>query len=808
MKSRLQSEPCNTKDGNRQEMIKGGGGGGGGGGGDRDRIGDRFQVDRSVAVDGRWCVTSSETFNVLIDSGCSVSCTGFKVDFHGELAMGNFGYVNTANGQAKLDGFGMVKWDVVSLDGNRRTIKIPAFFSSAVPLRLLSPQDYCRYHSFDSSNHNYRGTSSWMSIDVKCSDDENDFSIETVLAHIAPDLHLPFLCAERGHHEVNESKETRCHCHVTSVYDVQNTNLSAAQKRLKLDHDRLGHLSMQLIQKLYQPEDQSMPDFDGHPTSGLPCLLAPRKRPTGATTKTPVLETVNSIGADDLEPGETVSVNQYESSVRSRRLETKGLKREDHKYCGGTLFYDHASGRIFFHHQTSLSSHESILAKDAFEREAALCGFSIKKYRTDNGIFTSKDYRQALAEGQSATRSAVGAHHQNGIAETNIGRVQRMARAMLLHLRLHWPDEFSPDLWPFALDYAVYIYNHVPRKGKAGAPLPIEFFCGAKVGCRPLRRLREHWIDLFLNSRESYLDVHDESVDGPIPELDMEYQPPDPREYSNQGEPQEHVGQGEPSQAIESPTLTQQPQQPQAQQRPAHNQAVDDAPIPDDSFDDYNDPQEVVPTTSRPFDSSSGQTQPSRSGSRVIEVEVSPSVTEQEEHNPEGVPQSPFRPRRSTRPRNQWNEPPLTYESLGGHALLLKQVRSRLFDYVVLSTSPDVLAFATLDWETVMNEPLYAHFHELFARQINPDTLELFDAQDAFHPFAFSAKLQSKDFPTYSNILRMEPIERAKWLQAMDQEINDLLDRNTFKLVPRSEPNSKNEQVIKSMWAFYHESGS
>eukprot|EP00977_Amphora_coffeiformis_P022689 scaffold11272_cov158-Amphora_coffeaeformis.AAC.1 len=203
-----------------------------------------------------------------------------------------------------------------------------------------------------------------MSIDVKCSDDENDFSIETVLAHIAPDSRLPFLCAERGHHEVNESKETRCHCHVTSVYDVRNTNLSAAQKRLKLDHNRLGHLSMQLIQKLYQPEDQSMPDFDGHPTSGLPCLLArdsaqlkcaiplceacelarARKRPTGATTKTPVPETVDSIRADDLEPGETVSVDQYESSVRGQRLETKGLEREDRKYCGGTLFYDHASG--------------------------------------------------------------------------------------------------------------------------------------------------------------------------------------------------------------------------------------------------------------------------------------------------------------------------------------------------------------------------------------------------------------------------------------------------------------------------------
>eukprot|EP00977_Amphora_coffeiformis_P017365 scaffold5598_cov89-Amphora_coffeaeformis.AAC.2 len=125
---------------------------------------------------------------------------------------------------------------------------------------------------------------------------------------------------------------------------------------------------MQLIQKLYQPEDQSMPDFDGHPTSGLPCLLAcnsvqlkcaiplceacelprARKRPTGATTKTPVPETSNSIRADDLVPGETVSVDQYESSVRGRHLETKGLEREDRKYCGGILFYDHASGRKLF----------------------------------------------------------------------------------------------------------------------------------------------------------------------------------------------------------------------------------------------------------------------------------------------------------------------------------------------------------------------------------------------------------------------------------------------------------------------------
>ena len=102
---------------------------------------------------------------------------------------------------------------------------------------------------------------------------------------------------------------------IVSVYDVRNVNLSQAQKQLKLDHDRLGHLSMQLIQKLHQPEDLSSPDFDGHPTSGLPCLVAKdssqmrytpplceaceiacaRKRPTGATIKTANPDTIDGI---------------------------------------------------------------------------------------------------------------------------------------------------------------------------------------------------------------------------------------------------------------------------------------------------------------------------------------------------------------------------------------------------------------------------------------------------------------------------------------------------------------------------------
>ena len=300
------------------------------------------------------------TFAILLDTGCSVSCSGFKEDFHGQLAFGDFGHVNTADGTAKIEGFGMLRWDVMTSDGKHRVVEVPGYYSPTIAMRLLSPQDYARYHKMDPEQTQYRGSSMWMALDIPCLDDKT----AKLYANIDPQSRLPFVLGEFGHHDVVDGKETKCHCHVTSIYDTRNINLSRAQKALKLDHDRLGHLSMQMIQRLYQPADHDSPDFDGHPTSGNPCLIAKdaaqikcktpvceaceiaraRKRPTGATKVTPVAEVVDGIRAEDLKPGDCVSVNQYKSSVRGRRYETKGHERKEQKYCGGTLFYDHASG--------------------------------------------------------------------------------------------------------------------------------------------------------------------------------------------------------------------------------------------------------------------------------------------------------------------------------------------------------------------------------------------------------------------------------------------------------------------------------
>eukprot|EP00957_Ditylum_brightwellii_P181109 13796184-Ditylum_brightwellii.AAC.1 len=36
---------------------------------------------------------------------------------------------------------------------------------------------------------------------------------------------------------------------------------------------------------------------------------------------------------------------------------------------------------------------------------------------------------------------------------------------MLIHAMLHWPEQVVIDLWPFAFDYAICLYNHLHKWG-------------------------------------------------------------------------------------------------------------------------------------------------------------------------------------------------------------------------------------------------------------------------------------------------------------------------------------------------------
>ena len=133
-------------------------------------------------------------------------------------------------------------------------------------------------------------------------------------------------------------------------------------------------------------------------------------------------------------------------------------------FSGGYVFIDHASGYVRIKHQVAINATENVKEKLTFEREAQSQGVVIKGYHTDNGIFNSSDFMEELMrKQQKIIFSGAGASHQNGATERAIKTVVTMARTILMHAALRCPgDTFSTDLWPMAMDYAVWVYNRTP----------------------------------------------------------------------------------------------------------------------------------------------------------------------------------------------------------------------------------------------------------------------------------------------------------------------------------------------------------
>jgi hypothetical protein len=182
-----------------------------------------------------------------------------------------------------------------------------------------------------------------------------------------------------------------------------------------------------------------------------------------------------AIRSDSLDPGDCVSIDQYQSSFPGRLSSTKGKEPRKLQYTGGTIYVDSASGLIFIRHQVSLKVGETLKTKERFESFCREHGVRVKSYRANNVPFGNAEFRNNVTQcGQTIDFSGVGAHHQNGVAERAIGTVTRLARAMMLHQAIMWPDRADLKHWPFAMDHAVYLWNNLPREN--GGLSPTEIF--------------------------------------------------------------------------------------------------------------------------------------------------------------------------------------------------------------------------------------------------------------------------------------------------------------------------------------------
>ena len=145
---------------------------------------------------------------------------------------------------------------------------------------------------------------------------------------------------------------------------------------------------------------------------------------------------------DDLIPGQRISVDHYQSAATGRLYSSRGSTQDSHKFHGGAIFVDHASGKVSICHQISLSGPDTIKAKLHFEKDAYDDGVIIQSYyHTDNGVFTSKQFMDELLDHRQTIRfSGSGAAHQNGVAERAIRTVVTMARTMMIHAAMRTAD--------------------------------------------------------------------------------------------------------------------------------------------------------------------------------------------------------------------------------------------------------------------------------------------------------------------------------------------------------------------------------
>ena len=263
-----------------------------------------------------------------------------------------------------------------------------------------------------------------------------------------------------------------------SVTNSSNRNLSPFKRLWMLWHAKLGHISFSRVQKMAIAgllDLQAMklqPELTGDAPCCASCAFGQQTRiPDGTTITSNRPGAVGALKKEQLERGERIFCNHVESSVGGRLFHTAGREKESDRIKGSCLFFDAATNYIHLEHQVSLGASDTIVAKENFERILSHMGVTVDSYHTDNGTFKSKAFVKEIVTNNQAIRfSGVGAKWQNGAAEGAIRIVVSKARTMMIHAALHWPEADDAALWPMALSYSAWLFNHTPDRESGIVP--------------------------------------------------------------------------------------------------------------------------------------------------------------------------------------------------------------------------------------------------------------------------------------------------------------------------------------------------
>ena len=408
-------------------------------------------------------------FTFVWDTGCSRSISPDARDFVQGIQPVVAGSRVQGFGNAAIQGKGLVEW--VVLDDSKRpyTIRTMALLVPSARVRLLSTQSYlCELDCINPPSSTLQSSTS-MTLSLPHG--------ITVTVPYHSSNNLPISKAARP--LTLAKADYQYHLCVT---DEGNQNLTDAQKELLRWHFRLGHRDFAAIQHLLRGGHLGNSPLTllagkcSHPKCAS-CQFGKQRRHTShpSLPPKPLREESPTLKTNATHPGQRVFVDHFVCSTPGRLFSGFGKSKQRDQYAGGCLFVDAASRFIHTEMHVGLNTHETLAAKTKFERILSNMGVVVQEYVSDNSsIFTSSAFSSSLlAFKQTSHFAGVGAHHQNGVAERAIQTIMSMACTVMLHATIRWGEVHTSTLWPMAVDYAVWIYNHMPDPKTGLAPIDL-----------------------------------------------------------------------------------------------------------------------------------------------------------------------------------------------------------------------------------------------------------------------------------------------------------------------------------------------
>ena len=419
-------------------------------------------------------VGKENSFLIIWDSGASVAVTFQKSDFvNFQKCSTTVQGVGNANNAVK--GKGQVLWSIHDSKGMLRHLKLDAYYIPSCKVRLISTASLLdRYE-----DETIQITGNQLIL----SGNPNNPNRSSIHVPISRSNNLPTSLGYRYNDLDNGTKELH---NVISTTHNSNINISESEKELLRWHSRLGHVSFRRIQHILRSGALSHTESTRrlhtasckiiHAPKCAACLFGKQtSRPSPGRTSSLVRDREGILKANNLLPGQEISIDHFICSTKGRLFSSYGRTQESKLFSGGCIFVDHASGHVHVEFQSSLSTHATLEAKISFEHKCRDSGIIPQSYISDNGsAFTSSGFSEHLKTFQQIIKFAgAGAHHHNGIAERSIRTIMSISRTMMLHSAIHWPDVADAALWPMAVSHAVYIWNHVPSISTGLSPSDI-----------------------------------------------------------------------------------------------------------------------------------------------------------------------------------------------------------------------------------------------------------------------------------------------------------------------------------------------